>query len=399
MINQKTLKKRVLIISQYYPPDITAAAFRINDMVNALKKCGFDVKVITSRPHKATMQYEDTLGDEHFVARLWVPKGMHGLIGQINNYLSFAMLAVIKGVFTKGKFDWVIVSSPPLFLSITGYVLSRIKRAKYLADVRDIWPDSVVAARVLEEGSKIHKVFLGVEKWFYRQADYITCVSKPMSDYITKKSGKKVEVIYNGVSSDIIEASLMPASKRGTVFNITYFGNVGRVQGLGTIIDALALLQSEGAASIRFTLVGDGVQKSRLINKANELKIDNIEFVGAVPRNEIKDYVKDADVLFLALDDHPSLEKTIPSKLFDYLLFNKPIIAGIRGEGKEIIEKLGCGIVYHPNDVNQLVGGIKEIILHYDEFNGKARYNRDYVVKNFHREEGFVSFFSNYLTS
>lgn len=385
------------MITQYYPPDITAAAFRINDMVNALKKCGFDVKIITSKPHKVSVQHDDTLSDGDYVIRLWVPRGVHGFATRVNNYLTFAIMAIIKGILLKGKFDWVIVSSPPLFLSVTGYALSKIKKAKYFADVRDIWPDSVVAAKMMEEESKSHKFFLLVENWFYRRADNLMCVSKFMSEYIFTKSGKTAAVIYNGVSNDIIESSLLTTVKKGAYFNILYFGNVGRLQGLDTVIDALAILQHNSTAEIRFTIVGEGAEKLRLKKKIAQLKLSNIEVVGSVPRNNLKDYVTEADALLLALDDHPATQMTIPSKLFDYLLFNKPVIAGIKGEGKEIIENLGCGIIYRSNDVNHLVESIKEIISRYDEFSIKASYNRDYVIKYFNREQGFVSYFSSFI--
>ncbi|MCF8011390.1 MAG: glycosyltransferase family 4 protein [Clostridiales bacterium] len=389
-------KKKVLLITQYYPPDITAAAFRMQDMVNALHKCNYEVEIITTIPHKVTIGQE--INDEDFVHRIKVPEGKKGFVARVSNYVSFAVIAILKGIMIRGRFDLVIVSSPPLFLSFTGYILSKIKKAKYIADIRDVWPDSAIAAGMLKQGSILHKIFLRIEKSFYRQADRILCVSKPMREYIMSKSSDKVTVVYNGISNDILGAEVAEVNHDDSKLNIVYIGNVGKVQGLDNVLNVLSRLQNEDIYNVNFKVVGAGVELTRLKERVTSEGIKKVEFTGPVPRDKVGEHAASADVLFLALDDHPSLEKTIPSKLFDYLLYNRPILAGIKGEGKEIIEKLDCGVVFAPGNEDSLVDSIKYLIQRWEEFIWNAKSNRQFVIDNFNRENGFISFF-NYLNN
>lgn len=392
-------RPRVLLITQYYPPDLVAASFRMKDMVLSLEDCGCEVTVITSFPHRVVVDGEINSDNEKNILRIRVPKAGKSFLSRINNYTYFALNSALKAVFgTRGKYDVVIVSSPPLFLAFTGYVVSRIKRAKYIADIRDIWPDSAVAASMLKEGSFLHKLFLRMEKFFYRSAHHVICVSRLMKKHIAGfKNKKDISVVYNGFSQDVATEEMHEAGDKKTL-TIAYVGNLGMLQGLDILIQAVSIVQEvEAGYTLRLRFIGDGVQRQKLESRVRELGLKNVEFIGAVPREQLSRYLHDVHVLFLHLLDHPVLEKTIPSKLFDYLYYNKPILSGIRGEGKEIVENLGCGLVFEPENMGELINSLKLLQENYALYMKKSSNNRTYVENYFNRRENFRKTFKKIL--
>jgi len=389
-----------LIVSQYYPPDITAAAFRVRDMVEALNECGHKVTVLTTVPHRVVISGGG--GEENSnnvnVHRFKVPKVTTSFLSRIINYLGFATLAVFFTLFKlRGKFDIIIISSPPLFLAITGYILAKLKRAKCIADIRDIWPDSAVAVNVVRQRSAAYRILKAVEMLLYKSSNYIICVSKPMKDYISSHvDSRKISVIYNGISKDITSNPLPEIKNKGGI-KLVYVGNIGKFQGLDILIDAFARLDNEGYTDICLDIIGDGVEYERLLARAEIQGLNSIKFWGPVAREKLNGQLADADVFFLQLIDEPILEKTIPSKLFDYLYYNKPIIAGIKGEGSDIIRHLNCGIVYKPNDLEELLLALKIIKNNYNHYERASSTNREYLLQHFNRKRNFKEYFMKIL--
>lgn len=391
-------RPRILLITQYYSPELTAASYRMKDMVLSLEDCGCEVTVITSFPHRVVFNKQKNIDNEKNILRLRVPNIGKSFFSRVNNYTYFALSSILKAVFgTRGKYDVVLVSSPPLFLAFTGYVVSRIKRAKYIADVRDIWPDSAVAVSMLKEGSLLHKIFLRVEKFFYRSAHHVICVSRLMKKHIAGyKDIKDITVVYNGFSQDIAMEEIHKAADN-KAYTIAYAGNLGMFHGLEILIQVASIAQEETGYPLRLRFIGDGAQRQKLESRVSELGLKNVEFTGAIPREKLSRHFEDVHVLFLHLLDHPVLEKTIPSKLFDYLYYNKPILAGIRGEGKEIVENLGCGLVFEPENVVELVSCIKSLWENYDYYLKKSSNNRSYVINSFNRRDNFRVAFEKVL--
>jgi glycosyltransferase involved in cell wall biosynthesis len=340
----------ILILSQYYHPDITAAAFRIKETADILASYGYNITVITAKPHRVKSIKSDNIHDGS-IKTLRLPIIEYQGKGKINyivHYLSLMIMAMIVSIFRAiPKYDVVIASSPPLFVGAAGYLASTIKSAKFIFDVRDIWPDSAVAAGQLKKNGLLYKFGKMLEEWLYRQANLITCVSKPMAEYISNYTNKKkVIVIYNGVPQKyLVTHSIGLKDKRRKIcfqenkINIVYLGNLGRVQGLHLLIDVAKRLKTE-LPDVMFYLIGDGVEKKNLTMLTKKASLKNIIIMDAVPKDDALAIARESSALFFQLKDDSSMEKTVPSKLFDYMTAGKPILFGIKGEGKEILEQV-----------------------------------------------------------
>jgi len=391
------MQKKVLLISQYFLPDINAASFRINDLYKALKKQNFDVSVVTAYPQKSAVDKVRNTEDIHRIKLEKVNK--KSFINYLRNYFGFMFKSIFYSVFrlNKKKYDYVIVTSPPLFVALGGLVISKIKRTKLVIDIRDIWPDSAVSAGMVKYNGLLYKITKKIERFIYKRADIITCVSNPMRNYIYKESkNENINVLYNGISPESIEGNyktVVNSTVKKEKIRVGYAGNIGIVQNLDVILEASQILEkNEQDKDFEFIIIGDGIERVSLKQKLNKLGISNITFKGTMSKSDTINELNSMNLLFLSLIDDPVLEKTIPSKLFDYLLNNKPIITSIKGEGKDILSDLKCGIYFESNDPNSLVAGLSNYRKSQKYYDTKALNNRKYVTKYYNREEIFKKF-------
>ncbi|MCK4321007.1 glycosyltransferase family 4 protein [candidate division WOR-3 bacterium] len=393
-------KRKILFLSQYFPPDITAASFRISETANLLFLDGFSVNVLTARPHR-----EHPISTENYkifplvkVIRapiIQMEPLKKGKLGYIIHYLSFMISSLIWGLFkTSLTYDYIIVSSPPLFIGISGWVLSRVKRAKYILDIRDIWPDSAVSAGQISENGFLYEFGKKLERFLYKKANLITSVSKKIKHYISslEKNTVDIEVIYNGLDENLIKIDSLNSIENvfeknipDNKFNITYLGNMGLAQDLNTVIDAAIILNEKGINDINFLLIGGGVKRAYLEERVRRNKLKNIVFMGPFDKKTAFKFMLGSSVLLIHLKDSEVFKKTIPSKVFDYSFANKPILFGIEGEGNEILSSLPGNIYFKPGNPISLVDSILKLYKNYDYYLNGAIINRNYVLSNYSR--------------
>ncbi|SDQ15044.1 glycosyltransferase family 4 protein [Virgibacillus salinus] len=388
------MEKKVLLLSQYFPPDINAASFRINDLYNALQKLEFDVTVVTTYPQKTAVEEIQEVDN---IQRIELEKvNKKSFINYVKNYFGFMFKSMFYSLYRlrKERYGYIIVTSPPLFVALGGLIVSFFKRSKLVIDIRDVWPDSAVSAGMLKRGGLLYKITKIIERFLYKKADVITCVSNPMRNYIYKESiHSNIHVLYNGISPATINSELQPTNKgHSEKITIGYAGNIGIVQNMNVILKAAQFLPQE--SKFEFLIIGDGIELKKLKENAEEFDLRNIKFTGALPKNEVLTKLENVDLLFFSLIEDPVFEKTIPSKLFDYLLNNKPIITSIKGEGKDILNELGCALFFDPSNPKSLVNALVEYENNKDFYDEASITNREYVIKNYNREEGFVQFLS-----
>ncbi|WP_221567171.1 glycosyltransferase family 4 protein [Alkalihalobacillus sp. TS-13] len=392
-------EKKVLLITQYFPPDITAAAFRLVDMYEALNRENFKVTVITSLPQKAQLEeiQEDT---NVFRVKLKKIKQKRKIF-YIFNYLQFMIKVLYIGIFTlkKEKFDYIIVTSPPIFVGLAGIIISKIRNIVLISDIRDLWPESILVNGILKKSSVIYKIFKKMEILLYNYSNKITCVSKEMKKYITKQeiNDEKISVLYNGVSEKYInyhnKLFYTKSFSENSTFKIMYAGNIGIYQNLDMIIQLNQYLFNKNEKQkYEFVLIGEGIERKSLEEKARKLGMSNVKFLGPKTKEDVISLLNNADALFLPLVEDKILEKTIPSKLFDYLLHNKPIITNISGEGKEILDKLQIGIYFKASSVENLYKALNYLNSNYNLLESNARENNHYVKNNYNRIKSFREF-------
>ena len=388
--------KNILIISQYFTPDITAAAFRIKDLYDVIRNSKqLNVDIITTYPHKS--ETNDILKMEEGIYRIDINRSFRNkFFNYLYQYFSFSYKAYGLSHQIKNKYDVVFVTSPPIFTLIPAYLISRKHHAKFIIDIRDIWPDSAVDAGMLSRGSILYKVAKKIELFMYKNADIITCVSKMMCSYISQYAeSNKIKPLYNGVSEKDIK-SIGNAKQRQIDSNhkklrLFYAGNIGRAQKLDVLIKAF-MMDATLRDKYEIHIIGGGAFKEELLSKAENNNI-SIKYYGGSPKEEtINILCQNADVLFLSLTKKESFKKTIPSKLFDYLLINKPIVYGIEGEGKEMLDKLQCGEYFDVDYEKNLIKALDKMNKKYADYLMRSQGNFEYVINNFNRSDSFKSF-------
>ena len=383
--------KRILIISHFYYPDVTAAAFRIKETADILSQMGFKVHVIAGEPHKGQVG-NNTLDDGNIVVTR-VPLIKYSGKGKWNyilHYLSFMFGAIYASWKHPSRFDIVWATSPPLFTGISGLAVSILKKAKYVLDIRDIWPESAVVAGQISSTGLLFKAAKIVEKFLYNSADYITCVAKPMAKYIASISSnsKTPTVIYNSIPQSMIENETKDCiSNKTDILNILYIGNMGICQNLDLVLDAAKLLTSKGINNVKYTLVGKGTETEKLINRVHSENIMNVEIKGIVPKSEAIHLIQTANALMLHLKDDGTMNKTIPSKVFDYMAGGKPILFGLKGEATEILGSVSGNLYYDPASAEQLANQSISLANNYTKLAKQAKQNKIKVKAEFTREK------------
>lgn len=351
---------KILILSQYFPPDVTAAAYRISETAMILKDKGHEVVVITSTPHKGGQETlnESVFSKDELIRVPVKPLSGQGVKAYLDQYLGFAFKALWRALRLQKHFNYdvVWVTSPPLFIVIASLSLQVLARRPTVLDIRDIWPESAVGIGKVRRGSLMEKIGKLLELVAYRYSSALTCVSKPMKEYIENMTARKVDVVYNGVAMDHTDPMRSSAHSdyQGSVF--CYSGNLGYAQGLESLVKAFAeALKNPIMEGARLDIIGTGVLEGKLRQQVESLGLaDSIRFYGVKPKAEAMVIMARSSVLLISLVDSDAFEMTVPSKVFDCMSIGRPIIGGIRGEGAKILAECRANIVVSPEDVDAL---------------------------------------------
>jgi glycosyltransferase involved in cell wall biosynthesis len=385
---------KILIVSQYYYPDVTAAAFRIKETADILSSQGHQVTVITAKPHKGIIISSETI-DNAKVKVIRLPiikyhgKGKWNYLAHYGFFMAIALFYYMVGLGQ--KYDLVYATSPPLPVGLAGILMSGIQGSKFILDIRDIWPDSAVAAGQLKKDSKLYKLGKIIENWLYQKADLITCVSRPMADYIKGFTRReKVVVIYNGVPNQYLQSESYVESKhhiplKDNKINITYLGNMGYLQYLQVVLKAAKQIKKI-VPEINFYIIGNGVEKKSLEKYKKDNLLNNVIIMGPVSKSHAMELIQKSSALFFHLKEDMVMDKTVPSKVFDYMTAGKPILFGIKGEGKAILEKIKGNIHYQPDSPESFINAVRKLKNNYKTISEHARENRVIVEKYYTRE-------------
>lgn len=383
---------KILILSQYFPPDVTAAAYRMSETAKLLKDKGHEVVVITSTPHKGGQETLDksTFNHEDVIRVPVKPLSGHGVKAYLDQYLGFAYKAFRASLRLRKQFsyDVIWVSSPPLFVVLASLSLQLLTRRPSVLDIRDIWPESAVGIGKVQKGSLMEKVGRWLEVAAYRYSRSLTCVSKPMKEYIGQFTKRKIDVVYNGVLREHIATRDSAVSSNTQEFVYCYSGNLGYAQGLESVVNAFAkALNNTDMDLFRLEIVGTGVLENDLIKQVDKLGIaDSVRFHGVKPKAEAMAIMGKSSVLLIPLVDSDAFEMTVPSKVFDCMSIGRPIIGGLRGEGAEILDESGANIVVQPEDVDALCDAFVKMQMEWGERSELAKENVRIVRDRYTRQ-------------
>jgi len=363
---------RILILSFYFKPDLCAGSFRTSALVDELlKNAPGDVHfdVVTTLPNRYSsfsVDAEETESSDRLkIHRVKLPSHNSGMFDQSKAFLHFSKEAV--RVTKSTDYDLVYATSSRLMTAVLGAWVARKKRAKLYLDIRDIFVDTVGDVLPPKIATIVKPVFSLVERLAFSRADKINLVSRGFEGYFKERYPKgKFSWFTNGIDNEFIEASPSGSDdfERKDPVKILYAGNIGEGQGLHEIIPEMAKRLSGKAV---FQIIGDGGRKAQLQDSLKEHKLGNVELLPPVNRNELVKAYKQADVLFLHLNDYPAFRKVLPSKLFEYAAMGKPILAGVAGYAEDFVkDEIDNAAVFAPCDAEQaeiafvsLGGGVK----------------------------------------
>jgi len=353
---------KILLITQHYPPDLGASAFRFSALAEELSRQDHQVEVLCGTPHRyGDMDFAVNEAEEGInIERVVVKSSGNTLFKRIKGYLEFYLGALKKiKVYKNKQLDAVVATTPPLSIAMLGSAYAGRLKVKYVLDVRDLWPDTPVALGKIKEKSFVTKILCYLERKCYAKADLITCTSPGFIEHIKKSASGQVEVVLNGIDSEFlqlcIEDNKVDHNMRNQ-FEILYAGNIGVCQNLMTLARA-----AKECPDVSFKLIGSGTQVADIEAFIRSNGCSNITILPPVKRSELISHYQKADALYLQLYGHEYFSKVIPSKVFEYLALAKPVIYGLEGEAKKILQDFEGTYYYPPDNKEELVKVIRQV--------------------------------------
>lgn len=385
---------KILVITQNYPPDLGAGAFRMKALVNELNSRGHKVTVLTGVPNRYDSIEWKSKNENAIerIVRIKVPKQKGNLFLRGISYSIFFIKAFLKAIKLASDSDVIVATTPQLLVAYIGAIVSHKRKIPLILDVRDLWPDVMLDMNLTQDKSIVYKILKKIELYCYKHADRIVINSPAFFEPIKKLSGKEPILITNGIDDELFEllSEADPIKiEDQTRYIITYAGNVGIAQDL----DVLIKLAKKFEKKYIFRIIGDGSAKEKLMESVIENKIQNIEFINPVPREKLQQYYKETDAFFVHLKDIDMFKKTIPSKVFEYVATGKPVVYGLKGISRTIMEELqGKQFSFEPSNPNSLKIALTELFYTLKENNYrnkkgiallKEKYLRSRLSENF----------------
>ena len=325
---------------------------------------GMKVTVITCAPNfpqgKVYEGYKNKLYQKEeiegiTVIRVWsYITANEGFIKRILDYVSYAMTATIAALFQ--RCDLIIATSPQFFTAVAGHMVSFLKRKPWIMEVRDLWPESIRAVGAMKPGRLYH--FLEkLELFLYKKAQKIVVVTDSFRENLIQRGvpSEKITVIKNGVLLDHYQPTakdpeLLRSLALENKFIVTYLGTHGMAHALDFIIRSAQKLPD----NVCVLLIGDGAEKNNLIALKEKLAAKNIYMLPSVPKSSIGNYIAISDVALVNLRKSDTFKGVIPSKIFENAAMMKPVLLGVEGESKAIIEKYNAGVCFEPENEAEL---------------------------------------------
>lgn len=360
---------RILYVSQYFVSADQPGGVRHWQHTRALARAGHDVTVITSyvqhkqrsvperyRGRRIVREREDGLE----VVRTYATPGYGvDLRSRLANYGTFALWSFIAGLQTRRP-DVIVASSPSLPAAAGAAELARARRARFVLEVRDLWPESALAMGLIRDG-RAARAARRLALHCYRRADRIVALTEGIRDGVLAEGvpPARVALITNGVDLDI-GSEHRAVTFAGDAFVAMYVGAHGTYNSLGTVLEAADRLRAD--PGIHLVLVGDGDRKPALQARARELALPNLSFVDAVPKREVPAWLARADACILPYQDVPLFAGALPNKTFDYLGAARPVIAAAPvGELTRLVHEADCGVAVPPEDPRALAEAIRAL--------------------------------------
>ena len=367
---------KILFLTDNFPPEVNAPATRTYEHCVKWIELGHKVTVITCFPNfpkgKVFEGYTNKLYQKEnidgiTVIRVWsYITENNGFAKRIIDYISFALTSFLFGLFVKT--DLIIATSPQFFTAISGRILSFFKGKPWVMEVRDLWPDSIAAVGSMNKSSMPFKILKKIEHHLYLSASKIVVVTDSFKKYVIKDhqiTPEKVGVFKNGVlisnfkkpkPNDLMTLKESLGLKNKIV--ISYLGTHGLAHGLKFILESISKISNP---DLHFLFIGDGAEKKNLIKYSKTFHSKNFTFIESVTKSEVPLYIDISDYSLVNLKKSDEFKNVIPSKIFENIAMYKPILLGVEGESKKLIDDYGVGVCFEPENKESFLNAIKDI--------------------------------------
>lgn len=363
---------KILFLTDNFPPEVNAPATRTLEHCREWVKAGHEVTVITCHPNypigKVYDGYKNSWKTKEVVEginviRVWTYiTSNKGFFKRILDYISFSFTSFFAGLFL--KCDVIVATSPQFFTALSGRTLHFFKRKPWVMEVRDLWPDSIKSVGAMKDGLVL-KYFSKEEKWCYKSADRIVVVTDTFKKIISEKGipAEKISVVKNGANLDLFrprEKSPELVKKYGLEGKVVlgYVGTIGMAHKLDFLIDCV-----KGLPDCKLMILGAGAEKDALVEKVANENIDNVFFVDPVSKDKVADYVGLQDLALVNLRRDPLFTTVIPSKIFETAAMRVPIMLGVDGEARSLVEHYGAGLFYEPENKDDFLSKLNRMLI------------------------------------
>ncbi|WP_158210645.1 glycosyltransferase family 4 protein [Myroides phaeus] len=394
---------KILLIHQYFKESDVTGGARFNEMVRIWKEQGHDITVLAGDLNVQLLSKKKEYRNKFVlktnqegveVFRCNVSESYNSnFLGRLWGYFSFVFSSTYAGLFkVKGKYEVIVVTSPPLFVGITAYLISLFKRVPFVFEIRDLWPESAIDTGVLKNKLIINFAYL-FEKFIYKKASLINVLTPAFYKTLVEKKNvakDKIIEIPNAADFDMSDDLLSNFDYKSfrkklgwnEKFVVIYMGAHGVANGLHQINETAALLRD---TNVLFVLIGNGMKKTQLIQQTKDLNLSNVCYMDAMPKKEVLKYVLASDIGASVLIKNDTFKTVYSNKTFDYMSCKKPILMAIDGASRELVETAKAGVFIEPENPKDFSEKIKFYMDNQNllEIQGESGYK--YAKENFDR--------------
>ncbi|WP_144920671.1 glycosyltransferase family 4 protein [Halorubrum salsamenti] len=381
---------RVVVVSQHYPPDRSGNASRVGDTCVHLAEGDWDVTVVAPPPAFPHGQFSRTWKrktsrtvDGVTAHRLWAWQPATedpGFLARMAYYVLFPLHALLWLLFNHREYDAIVTSSPPIFTGLAGLPFGLLTDTPWIVDVRDLWIDAAVGLGFIDEGSVVERASRWYEGIVLRTADRVTVTTTVLGEDLVDRYGvdeRSVRHLPNGVDTETFRPD--GANREPT---IVYAGNVGHAQDLAACIRAMSSVSSPGAL---LRIVGGGDTRDRLERLVAEEEVgDRVEFTGLVPRETIPEVLDGAMIGVAPLKRDDTLEYAVPTKAYEYMACELPVVATGIGEVETLIDESGGGL-FVDNDPERLAVAFDDLLSDAERRDALGDSGRAHMVERYDR--------------
>lgn len=358
---------KILFITDNFPPEVNAPATRAYEHIKEwIKDESVEVTVLTCFPnfphgkvyngYKNKLYQREKFDGIDVIRVLSYMSKNEGFVKRVLDYISFAFMAFIVGLFQ--KFDVIVATSPQFFTTWAGYGLSKIKRKPWIFELRDLWPESIKTVGAMKQGKTI-EILEKIELGLYKSSNLVIAVTEAFRQNLIARGidGNKIKVITNGSNLDLFaprekDGELLGQLRLKDKFIVGYIGTHGMAHSLDFIISAISKIKDE---KFHFLFVGDGAVKEKIVKLAADLCLKNVTFLSSVSKDEVSRFLSICDVMLAPLKKDDNFKTVIPSKIFEASAMQRPVLLGVEGQAKEILEAYGAGACFEPENEKDFV--------------------------------------------